>query len=63
MTETEERLFQIDSGYYVAGIVFDLKTRRAVESAPIVRWMVGKDFEWIKGYCKRKRFIFRKVEL
>jgi hypothetical protein len=55
-------LFQLQTGYYTAGIVFSSKTRTCTEAAPIVGWMVGKDFEWIKAYCKRKGIQIRRVE-
>lgn len=56
------RLFQITSRYYCAGLVFDVETRLCVEAAPIVKWLVGADFEYVKAYCKRTGFKFRKVE-
>jgi hypothetical protein len=57
-----ERLFQIESPYYSAGIVFSLETRRCIDAAPIIFWMVGKKFESIKDYCKYKGFKMGKVE-
>lgn len=33
------------------------KLRSAViKAAPIVRWMIGKTEEFVKGYCARKKF-------
>lgn len=61
-TMNNERLYEIESAYYSAGLVFDVETRKCTEAAPILGWMVGRDFDYIKSYCKKKSLSFRKVE-
>lgn len=38
--------------YYTGGVVFDKRTRLCIDAAPILRWLVGKRFEWFKEYVK-----------
>lgn len=57
-----ERLFQVLAQHFTAGVVFDLETRKIIETAPILAWMKGWEFERFKNYCKSKRFEVLKVE-
>lgn len=58
-----ERLFRIVTPYYSGGVVFDARTKRCIDAAPILAWLIGWEFENFKAYCKRKNLSVEKVPL
>lgn len=51
---SQQRLFQIDAGYYCAGLI--VEDVLIIDSAPILKWMIGKYITEIEQYCKYKKF-------
>ncbi|MCB0627940.1 MAG: hypothetical protein KDC43_29445 [Saprospiraceae bacterium] len=53
-----EKLYQIKSSYFTAGIVTDIHPKsediRVKIAAPIVKYMIGWTLEEVQQYCKRK---------
>lgn len=51
-------LYQITAPHFCAGVV--TATRKEVETvvhaAPVLKWAVGKPFEYLLCYCLRKRW-------
>lgn len=54
--------FQLETAYYCAGVVFDVKTRKCIEAAPILHWMVGMTFDYVKSYCTMKGIKMTRVK-
>lgn len=54
MPSNTEKLIQISSSYFVAGIIF--KNNIVIKAAPIVKWMIGKNIDYIKQYCLSKHW-------
>jgi len=50
-------LLRIDAPHYVAGIIF--KDGKAVRAAPIIKWMIGKEWNWVVAYINSKRFKYQ----
>lgn len=48
------RTFQVDSNYFCAGLIE--KDGKVIEAAPIQKWMIGKNIEYIKEYCVKKKW-------
>ena len=48
------KLFRIDSGYAVFGIVCG-PDGKIIEVAPIAYWAMGKDIDYVLSYFKRKK--------
>ena len=46
--------YQVTTPHFCAGAIFN--GYECVEAAPIIRWMVGKDFYEIDAYCKRNKW-------
>jgi hypothetical protein len=46
----------IDSGHYVARAVFSDKTGLCTDSAPIIKWMVGRTIDSIIRYIENKGY-------
>ena len=55
----EEEMYEITSPYYCAGLI--VKNNTVIESAPIIKWMTGKNISEVEEYCKFKKFKFRKT--
>lgn len=53
-------LWQINSSYFHAGIVF--KENKVIKAAPIVGYMKGWTSEQVTSYCNKKRFTIVNVE-
>ena len=53
---TEEKLIQIDSGYFCAGLV--IRKDRIITIAPIMAYMKKNDWtlEQIRQYCIKKKW-------
>lgn len=54
-------LVRVVTPYYVAGVVFELfpdqyLEPRAIHSAPILRWMVGKQLHQLAHWCAKKNY-------
>ncbi len=47
------------SDYFYAGVV--LENDVCVESAPILKYMKGKTFNWIKSYCDKNGWEWLRV--
>lgn len=58
----DEVLCQFTSQHYCAGAVFSSITDKCVDAAPVIRWMVGKQFRVVADYCKRKGIKFAYVK-
>jgi len=54
----QEKLFQIDSGYYCAGIIIK---SIVIKTAPVLHWMIGKTEKFIKNYCEKKKFKLKEI--
>ena len=52
-------LYQLDSGYYCAGIV--IAEGRVVRAAPILKWTVGKEPVWLVEWCRNRSITIRHV--
>lgn len=55
------KLFRITAPYFCAGV--EIEDGVVVEAAPILAWMIGKPFTYVKSYCTRKSFSIEKVNL
>jgi len=44
-------LVSIDAPNFCSGVI--VRDGRVVEAAPIVRWTIGKRYEWLADYCRR----------
>lgn len=51
-------LLRIEAPHYVAGIVFK-NGIATYECAPILKWMIGKEWNWIITYLNYKRFNYQ----
>ena len=55
-----ERLYQVRSKYFTAGIVFKYfdsqNTMVCIKAAPILHYMVSWDIYKVAAYCKRKQW-------
>lgn len=51
------RLMQIDSPHYCAGLI--IKNGIVIKAAPIIKWMVGKDFNFIISYLNSKKYNYQ----
>ena len=60
--EEEKRLFRVTAKHYVAGVVFSLVTRKCIEAAPILKWVLGWDFYDFRNYCKAKGLRLEKID-
>ena len=47
-------LLQFDSGYFCAGAEFEGSLLVCTQAAPIIRWMIGKSYDDVYTYAKRK---------
>ena len=47
-------LIQFDSGYFCAGAEFEGSLLTCTRAAPIIHWMVGKSYDDVYMYAKRK---------
>lgn len=59
--ENHERLFRVVTPYYSGGVVFDARTGKCIDAAPILAWLIGWDFQNFKAYCKRLKLDVEKV--
>ena len=50
-----EKVIQVDTGYFCAGIVFENGV--CIDAAPILKWAIGKREQDIKSWSKIKRWI------
>ena len=53
------KLIQITAPHFCAGAV--IKNGKVVITAPIIKWMIGKNKEFITNYCKKKKWKIREV--
>lgn len=47
-------LIRITSPYYVAGLI--IENEKCIHAAPILKWAVGKDAQYLVGYFTKKNF-------
>jgi len=59
MNRTSITTIQITSHYFCAGIIIIEGMCR--EAAPIIKWMVGKEYSYLRNYCFRKNWRFHIV--
>jgi len=55
----ENILYRISSYYFVAGIF--TKNNIVIKTAPILKWMNGKNINFIKSYCLSKHWKIEKI--
>jgi hypothetical protein len=53
MKATASDLYQVDVGYFCAGVVVRMGV--VVEAAPILRWAVGKSLADLETWVRKKR--------
>lgn len=53
------KLYQISAPYYTAGLV--IENEKCTLAAPIIKWMIDKEFDVIKEYCNRKKFKIEEI--
>lgn len=53
MTATNQLVY-VDTGYACFGLVLDADDR-VVDAAPIAKWAIGKDAQFVRAYWSRKR--------
>jgi hypothetical protein len=46
------KLYQITSSYFCAGII--VNDGVIVQAAPILKWSIGHTFEYFRAYCRTK---------
>lgn len=49
----------INAPHYCAGAIFE--NGRCVHAAPIIRWMIGKSYEYVVHYINKKGFEWKEV--
>lgn len=57
----KEKLYQIKSNYFCAGII--VKNKTIIYTAPIIKWMKGKSIRFIKQYCRNKNFKIKRIRI
>jgi hypothetical protein len=45
-------LWQVTAPHFCAGL--DESAGLVSDAAPILRWTIGKNIDWLAGYCRRK---------
>jgi len=55
-------LMRIEAPHYVAGIVFE-NGKATKECAPIIKWMNGKEWNWVVAYLNSKKFSYMWIEV
>ena len=55
-----ETLWQITAPHFCAGLV--VVDGRVTVAAPILKWSIGRDWPWVRDYCKRKGWHGKKVK-
>lgn len=48
-------LYRIVAPHFVAGVLVD-EDSVVEETAPILRWAMGRELGWLVSYCTRKRW-------
>ena len=54
-------MLQFDSGYFCAGAEFEGSLLTCTRAAPIIHWMVGKSYDDVYTYAKRKGWKISRV--
>jgi len=54
-------LVRVDGSFLTAGFVLDLKTRRCIQAAPIIKYFIGKSATWIRNYCDKRGWVAKRV--
>lgn len=49
-----EKLIIIEAPHFFAGAF--VRDGKVYNAAPIIRWMIGKDMDYIKSYCDKKNW-------
>lgn len=49
-----ETLARVEAPHFVAGFV--VAEGRCIKAAPIIRYFVGKPSDWIRDYCRQKKW-------
>ena len=52
MHEQQRSLYQIIAPHFTAGI--EIEDGHCIRCAPIIRYMMGKSYWWIRSYCRTK---------
>ena len=53
-------LYQITSSYFVAGLI--VKDDKVIKSAPIIKWMIGRNLKYIETYCLSKHWKLTEIK-
>ena len=54
MKKHENELIRITSNYFCAGAELEPLHHVCMKAAPIIKYMLNKNFKWIKTYCDKK---------
>lgn len=54
------KTLQLTTKAYCAGVVLDAKGI-CVQSAPILKWMIGKGEKWIRNHCSKHHIRIQEV--
>lgn len=57
--EPEEALWQISAPHFCAGLI--VVGDKVKDAAPILKWSIGKDWPWVRDYCKSKKWSGKRV--
>lgn len=49
----KEKLFQVQTSYFTAGIV--VKNKKIIKAAPILKWAIGKTLSQFEVWAKTKK--------
>lgn len=52
------RLHSIEGPYFCVCVVSDVKTKKIVKEAPVMRYVHGWDVKQLKAYCKTKKWTY-----
>lgn len=53
-------LFRVEANYFTAGFI--IERGLCVKAAPIIRWMIGREYGRIYNYCISKGWVIREVK-
>jgi hypothetical protein len=57
--EPEEALWQISAPHFCAALI--VAGEKVKDAAPILKWSIGKDWPWVRDYCKGKKWSGKRV--
>jgi len=45
-------VYQVDAGHFCAGLIVN-RYGVVADAAPVLRWTLGHELAWLRGYCAR----------